>query len=97
MSGLLTERAKNILLNGVGEGMLESEDPFERGENKAYLKYDALGIESAQDAIGGINVVFMWRGKAFMKLRKEGVGLKNDETLVITGVEGRCELFLEKG
>jgi hypothetical protein len=80
----LAERTKNALLAGWPADLGPS--PF---AEPGYVKYDALTISDAPDAVGGVRVTFRFGGHDVLWMRVEGTAMKDGNTLHLSGIEGR--------
>lgn len=89
----LTARGKQILIDGLPADLGES--PFEIiSGGHAWLRYDALRIENATDAFGGVKTVFRWRGHDIAWIRTEGCRIEKNDILTLVGIEGRTRISL---
>lgn len=91
---MLTEEAKKFLFNRVPPE-IENENPFVVENGVAYLQFDSIEITNANDEFGGINIGFRLHSKTMLVKRLQGTGLKYDDSIILTGIEGRTIVTIE--
>lgn len=92
---MLTEEAKKFIFNRVPPE-LENENPFVAENGVTYLRFDSIEICNAHDEFGGINIGFRLSSKTMLVKRVRGsCGLKHDDSIILTGIEGRTRVTIE--
>ena len=86
----MTQKAKDLL----NETLKDAASPFSTQDNQTYLSYDKISIQNALDLPGGVEVIFLWKGKEVSLMRLEGVSIKDNDSIHLHGIEGRMAVQL---
>lgn len=92
----LSDRAKRILLHGLGVAMLSEDNPFINDDGRTFARYDAIDFRNAEDGFGGVIASFNWLGKTVFTLRTEGDRLIDGSAISLSGVKGMMEVTVEQ-
>lgn len=93
MRGALTEFASRIAAGEVFEGLSVDASPFVREGGEIFMRFDAISLVPANDALGGANVSFGWRGRDVYVMRLDR--WMPGDSVVLSGMDGRMGVKVE--
>lgn len=80
----------------IPKGMNKRDSPLLEQHGKLYVRYDKMEARNAIDGFGNILHTFSYLGRDVFHLRVEGIRYDSEQTMTLSGIDGRMEFNIRR-